>query len=454
MTAGRIRGLAVAFLVSSTTTGVTCAPARASVRAVIDPVSVGSGLVGAPPIGPAGSLGQGLTGIASTATTNLALNIVQSWVTGGATFVVHETATVLDETTAPRLNSTWFSTVYWKVAGLAAMLTLPFLFAAAVQALIRSDLTLLLRAALGYLPLAMLAVAIAAPLTMLLLSASDELAAVVSSAGGHEGVSFLAQAVSPLGAAGGSSGSPFLVFLLGLFTVAGALMLWIELLMREAAVYVIVLMLPLAFAALVWPARRIWAIRSLEVLVALILSKFAIVAVLSLGGLALGHSLHTSFAAMLSGLVLLSLGAFTPWALLRLLPLAELASGAAGALRGQSGTALRALQHADGWTTEAHRWATTTALMRRSAGERALAAAPSRPAPSAPAQSPGASDRPADDGGDAAPATAPADIARVPAPTDRGDTPAASRSDPPPAQWIVAGKLALGPEPPLKRGDA
>ena len=59
--------------------------------------------------------------------------------------------------------------------------------------------------------------------------------------------------------------------------------------MREAAVYVIVLMLPLAFAALVWPARRVWAVRAVELLVALILSKFAIVAVLALGGAALGQ---------------------------------------------------------------------------------------------------------------------------------------------------------------------
>ena len=60
--------------------------------------------------------------------------------------------------------------------------------------------------------------------------------------------------------------------------------------MREAAVYVVVLMLPLAFAALVWPARRIWAVRAVELLVALILSKFAIVAVLSLGGAAISAS--------------------------------------------------------------------------------------------------------------------------------------------------------------------
>ena len=69
--------------------------------------------------------------------------------------------------------------MYWQIAGISAILTLPFLFAAAIQALLRSDLTLLLRATFGYLPLAMLAVSVAAPITMLLLAASDQLSAVV-----------------------------------------------------------------------------------------------------------------------------------------------------------------------------------------------------------------------------------------------------------------------------------
>src|SRR5207302_4979961 len=139
------------------------------------------------------------------------------------------------------------------------------------------------RAALGYLPLAMLGVGIAAPLTMLLLAASDQLSAVVSSAAGHASTHFLDRASFGIGVLTIASRSPFVAFFAGLLTVAGALALWFELLLRAAAVYVIVLMLPLAFAALVWPARRIWAIRAIEVLIALILSKFLIVAVLSLG---------------------------------------------------------------------------------------------------------------------------------------------------------------------------
>ncbi len=185
-----------------------------------------------------------------------------------------------------------------------------------------------------HLPLSMLVVSIAAPLTMLLLAASDELSAIVSGAAGNASAHFLERRERCRRRPEHASRSPFLAFLIGTFTVAGAIVLWIELLMRETAVYVIVLMLPLAFAAFVWPARRVWAVRTLELLGALILSKFAIVAVLSLGGAALGSSLgHPSVANWLAGLVLVLMAAFMPWALLRLVPLAEMASGAAGSLR-------------------------------------------------------------------------------------------------------------------------
>jgi hypothetical protein len=256
-------------------------------------------------------------------------------VLGGASFALHETAAVLGHTTSPQLTSTWFSAAYWRMAAIAALLTLPFLFAAAVQALVRSDLALLARAALGYLPLAFLAVGVAAPITMLLLAASDQLAAVVGSAANNAGTHLLVRTTEAVTVASAFAKSPFLGFLVGLLVAAGALVLWVELLMREAAVYIVVLMLPVAFAAMVWPARRMWAVRALEVLVALILAKFAIVAVLALGAEALDHG-GGGITAALSGLVLVLLGAFAPWALLRLLPLTELASGAAGSLRAQA----------------------------------------------------------------------------------------------------------------------
>lgn len=274
-------------------------------------------------------------GSASTASTALGLAAMVTWVVAGAQFSISETTKILGQTTKPQLGTTWFSSAYWRIAAIAALLTLPFLFAAAVQALLRSDVALLTRAAFGYLPLAMLAVGIAAPVTMLLLAATDQLCSAVSSAAGAAGPRFdLAHAVIAVGT------PPFLRFLVAVVTTGCAIVLWLELTVREAAVYVIVLMLPLAFAALVWPSRRVWAVRSVELLVALILSKLAIVAVLELGGAALdqlGHHGLSGIMAGLSGTALLLLAGLSPWAVLRLVPLAELASGAVDSLRSNAG---------------------------------------------------------------------------------------------------------------------
>ena len=299
------------------------------------------------------------------------LAAVGAWVLVGARAALDETARLIAQTTSPQLQTTWFSTTYWRMAGIAAVLTLPFLFAAAVQAVMRSDLALLVRAAFGYLPLALLAVSIAAPLTMLLLAASDEMSAIVSSAAGGDGARALAKIGATIGAVSTIDGSPFLAFLLGLFVVAAAFALWLELMIREAAVYVVVLMLPLAFAALVWPARRVWAARAVELLIALILAKFAIVAVLTLAAAALGHGVFAGPTAMLAGVALLTLAAFAPWALVRLLPMTEVASGAAGSLRREAMGARTSAAGAEGTADQG----ATASEMR--AEDRRTSAAPS-----------------------------------------------------------------------------
>lgn len=332
-------------------------------------------------------LGEGGGAAASGVKAALSLAAIGAWVLGGAKFALHETAKVLSKTTNPDLGTSWFSATYWRVAGIASLLTLPFLFAATIQALARSDMALLLRTVLGYLPLAMLVVSVAAPVTMLLLSGSDELSGLVSSAAGTPGSRALGLGGVLAGGLSALTGSPFLIFFLGLLTVAGAIALWMELLMREAAVYVVVLMLPLAFAAFVWPARRAWAIRAVELLVALILSKFAIVAVLSLGGAAMDQVGHSITAPVL-GLVLVVMGAFAPWALLRLVPLAELAGAAVESLKGSGQVLASRAQRPYAVGMAADEWATTTtAEMRRAAEE--LEPGPGPAEPGAVGRSPG-----------------------------------------------------------------
>lgn len=269
------------------------------------------------------------------------LSAIGSAVDGAAAEALRLTGSLLGATTSPGLLTTWFSATYWRVAALSALLTVPFLFAAAVHALVRSDIALLGRAAFGYLPLAGLGVTIAAPLTTLLLSATDEMCAIVAGAAGHDDASALVRAAAGVAGLAGATGSPMLGFFIGLLAVAATLGLWIELLIRAAAVDVIVLLLPLFFAAMVWPARRVWAVRAIETLIALILSKFAIVAVLTLGGSAFtGES--SGLSSSLVGATLIILAVLSPWALLRLLPLHEVAAAAAGGLSQAPRGALRA----------------------------------------------------------------------------------------------------------------
>jgi hypothetical protein len=117
-----------------------------------------------------------------------------------------------------------------------------------------------------------------------------------------------------------------------------ALVLWLELLVRAAAVYVAVLFLPLALATLVWPSVSHWCRRLVETLAALILSKFVIVATLSLAASAVSSGTAGSgeagsgFASVLAGGALLVLSTFVPFAILRLIPMVE--AGAVGHLEG------------------------------------------------------------------------------------------------------------------------
>jgi hypothetical protein len=274
------------------------------------------------------------------AVAGFSLAAIVSWVLGGAGSALHEAATLIGKTTTPQLGDAWFSSTYGHMWEIATLLTLPFLCAAAVQAMLHSDLAMLARVALGYLPLAMIAIGIGIPLTSNLLAASDAISNVIERAAGGAGTAFLTKTSSILGGLSTLAGSPFVAFLVGFFVAAGALVLWLELLLREVAVYVIVLSLPLVFAAFVWPARRVWAIRAVEMLVALILAKIAIVSVLALGAGALEHGASSSStASLLSGVALVMLGVFAPWALVKLMPLGELAASAAGPLQGHLSTA-------------------------------------------------------------------------------------------------------------------
>jgi hypothetical protein len=122
----------------------------------------------------------------------------------------------------------------------------------------------------------------------------------------------------------------FVLFLGSLFVALAALVLWLELVVRAAAVSVAVLFLPLALAALVWPSVAHWCRRLADTLVALILSKLVVAAVLSMaasmvaGGVGVSASGNGGgFASVVTGMAMLFVAILAPFTLLRLVPAVE-----------------------------------------------------------------------------------------------------------------------------------
>jgi len=283
-----------------------------------------------PLCGAAASVGSGLLGSGA----GDVLSAVSTWVVNGAGWLLGQVGSALGSTTSVDIGAAWFGTHYQVMAGLAGVVVLPMLLCAVVQSIYRQSAAVLLRSVLVQLPLALLLTGAAIQLVQLCLAATDAMGSTVAAGAGAN----IGAAMSGLAAtlvnqtAAGQQVPAFVVLLGGLLVAFGAFLLWVELLVRAAAVYVAVLFLPLALASLVWPAVSHWCRRLVDTLVALVLSKFVIVAILSLAVGALGSGTQDGFAGVLGGGALLVLAAFTPFTLLRLIPAVE--SGAVQQLEG------------------------------------------------------------------------------------------------------------------------
>lgn len=304
-----------------------------------------TGLDALNPVCQVGSLGGSLvsSGFESV------LNGISQWVASGAEWLLSQIGSVLASTTSIDVGATWFRTHYGQMTALAGVVILPMLLVSTLQAVVRQNPGQLVRTYLLQLPLALLLAVVAIQVVILSLSATDAMSDAVAGGTAADVTSLLSTVTKGLIAAAADPNIASFVLLLVAFLVAVAsFVLWLELLIRAAAVYVAVLFLPLALATLVWPAVSHWCRRLVETLAALILSKFVIVATLSLAAGAVssgaaGAPNSGGFSAVLAGGALLVMATFVPFAILRLIPAIE--AGAVGHLDElrQRGTALASL---------------------------------------------------------------------------------------------------------------
>jgi hypothetical protein len=119
-----------------------------------------------------------------------------------------------------------------------------------------------------------------------------------------------------------------------LVTILGALLVFLELLLRANAIYLIAALIPVVYAVRIWPAARGVARRTTEALVAIILAQPVVALAISLGAAAgaslggIGDASLKDFGTAVAGAVFLLLAALAPWGMLSLMPALEAAMAA------------------------------------------------------------------------------------------------------------------------------
>lgn len=194
-------------------------------------------------------------------------------------------------TSAQRLNfdgsgpgGRWFLLQYDMMRQVMLWCVVPLLVLACIHAVVARKVTIIYRAFFIGLPAATLGSVFLIQLLQLLANITDDLSAPFVAASRVDSASFytlIAQGLGSLGALTGVSMMAQTIF--GLMLALVAMFLYFILMMRDAAVYITALFMPIGLALFIWPSTAKYFTKMLQFTVAMILAKFIMIATLSLG---------------------------------------------------------------------------------------------------------------------------------------------------------------------------
>lgn len=237
-----------------------------------------------------------------------------AWIVGKLSEAVKGTANV-DFTNATFLKQ------YAVVFAASTILTLVlWLFAVAKRAVRGVPLTTALSEAIGFLWLTVLASAFTPLILYTVVSATDGVTEVIASAGGGQTDVFFGSFSEALKKGDDIGGGPIMLIVVSLVTVLAAGILFLELFIRAALLYVGALLGVVVYAGLVdrnlWGHVRRWA----GIMIAVILVKPVIVIVLGLAGALAGEKGPDAFSAVVTGLAIILLAIFASAMIYRFVP--------------------------------------------------------------------------------------------------------------------------------------
>lgn len=237
-----------------------------------------------------------------------------AWIVGKLSDAVKGTANV-------DFTNTRFLQQYAIVFAASTVLTLVlWLLAVAKRAIRGVPLTTAISEAIGFLWLTVLASAFTPLILYTIVSATDAVTEVIASSSGGQTDVFFGSFAEALKKDADIGGGPIMLIVVSLVSILAAGILWLELVIRAALLYVGALLGTAVYAGLVdknmWGHVRRWA----GIMIAVIMVKPVIVIVLGLAGALSSDDGPDAFSAVVSGLAIILLAIFASGMIYRFVP--------------------------------------------------------------------------------------------------------------------------------------
>ncbi|MDX3584594.1 hypothetical protein OG920_21415 [Streptomyces europaeiscabiei] len=238
-----------------------------------------------------------------------------------ASWTIDKLSTAVNDTANVDFTNPKFLQQYAVVFAASTILTLVlWLLAVAKRAVRGVPLTTALSEAVGFLWLTVLASAFTPLILYTVVSATDGVTDVLAKATGDQTDTFFGTFSGALKKGEDIGGGPIMLIVVSLVSILAAGVLWLELVIRAALLYVGALLGTVVYAGLVdknlWGHVRRWA----GIMIAVILIKPVIVIVLGLAGALSADDGPNAFSAVVSGLAIILLAIFASAMIYRFVP--------------------------------------------------------------------------------------------------------------------------------------
>ncbi|MFB8119184.1 hypothetical protein ACFC51_25380 [Streptomyces sp. NPDC055962] len=238
-----------------------------------------------------------------------------------AAYLVGKLSEAVESTATVDFTNSTFRTQYAVVFAASTILTLVlWLFAVAKRAIRGVPFTTAISEAIGFLWLTVLASAFTPLILYVVVSATDGVTEVISTATGGQNDVFFGSFAEALKKGNDIGGGPIMLIVVSLVSILAAGILWLELVIRAALLYVGALLGVVVYSGLVdknmWGHVRRWA----GIMIAVIMVKPVIVIVLGLAGALSADDGPNAFSAVVSGLAIILLAIFASAMIYRFVP--------------------------------------------------------------------------------------------------------------------------------------